>query len=59
MEGMIAGVLLFVAGLAVGGGGVWYLTQRFEQERMVLNRIIGQLQQEVNAHELKIPKEEL
>jgi hypothetical protein len=43
----------------VGGGGVWYLTQRFEQERMVLNRIIGQLQQEVNAHELKIPKEEL
>lgn len=42
-DGAILAVLLFVAGLLLGGGGVWMMTRHFEVERVLLNRAIGQM----------------
>lgn len=58
-DGAILAVLLFVAGLLLGGGGVWFIMRYFENERMTLQRVIGQMQQELAARELRIPEEEM
>ncbi len=58
-DGAILAVLLFVAGLLLGGGGVWFIMRHFDNERMTLQRVIGQMQQEIAARDLRIPEEEL
>lgn len=59
VDGMVLGVLLFMLGVAVGAGGVYWMTARFERERAALHQIIGRQQQELDALVPVFPEEEM
>jgi hypothetical protein len=58
-DGMLLGVLLFVAGVLLGGGVVFWLMGRHDRERAYLNQIIGRQQQVIEEQRVTIPEEEL
>lgn len=58
-DGMVIGVILFVAGVLFGASGVFFLFDRFAKERNTLHQIIGRQQQELDALGRVFPEEEL
>ena len=58
-DGMLLGVLLFVAGALLGGGAVFGLMGRYERERTILHQIIGRYQQVIEEQRETIPEEEM
>lgn len=57
MDSILTGAILIIVGAIVGGGGVWAIVRHYENERMALHQIIGQMQRE--AMHQSIPEEEL
>jgi len=58
IDGLLVGVLLFLAGLAIGGGGVWAMERWHDHERMTLYHHMGEMQREIEARP-SIPEEEM
>jgi hypothetical protein len=58
-DGALVGVLLFISGLLLGGGSVWYITSQHNAEKAALYRAIGQMQNELAHYEAKVPEEEM
>lgn len=58
IDGLLVGVLLFVAGLVTGGGAMWAVERWHDRERMRLYHYMGEMQRELDG-QLNIPEQEL